>query len=393
MAFLIRLLSMKHALITPLIAISLCASACAATSIDQAEHLISTGLNYLKTQQQADGSWEKSPYEPVGITALVLKAFVLQPGYSYKTDFIARGYRVLLADQVPSGGIYKNSLSCYNTAVSISALAAAHNSDFKPRIEKAVSYLKDLQWVGDATTPDGKPYDKSWYGGWGYGGEKHGGSRPDLSNTQMALEALHDAGIPKTDPAYEAAITFVSSLQNRKASNSAPWAGNDGGFIYSCGPTGQGESAAGSYTTADGQRRLRSYGSMTYAGLKSFVYAGLTKQDPRVQAAFAWISGHFTLDENPGMAALGPDSAKSGLYYYFLTLSRALNAYDSPQITDAQSHPHDWRIDLIKKLTSLQHPDGSWSGDKRWMEQNPTLVTAYCVLSLQEAVADLREHP
>ncbi|HWB53464.1 MAG TPA: prenyltransferase/squalene oxidase repeat-containing protein, partial [Tepidisphaeraceae bacterium] len=350
-------------------------------AINKAQHLIATGLDYLKTQQQPDGSWQKSPYEPIGVTAIVLKAFVQEPTYSSKTPFLAHGFQKLLAYQLESGGIYKNSLACYNTAIAISALSAAHDPAFKPAIDKAVAYLKNLQWVGDMTTPDGKPYDKSWYGGWGYGGKKEGGSRPDLSNTQMALDALHDAGISKTDPAYEAAITFVSSLQNRQASNSAKWATNDGGFIYSPGPTGEGQSAAGAYTAPDGQRHLRSYGSMTYAGLKSFIYAGLSKQDPRVQAAFAWISGHFTLSENPGMAAMGPDYAKQGLYYYYMTLSRALHAYDTPTITDDKNHSHDWRVDLINKLASEQQADGSWSGEKRWMENNPVLVTAYSVLS------------
>ncbi|HEY1686778.1 MAG TPA: hypothetical protein VGG19_18600 [Tepidisphaeraceae bacterium] len=359
------------------------------STIDKAQHLISTGLDYLQHQQKPDSSWQ-NPYEPVGITAIVLKAFVQSPPNSSKTDFVARGYDKLLANQLESGGIYKDSLACYNTAISISALAAAHDPAFQPAINKAVAYLKSLQWVGDMTTPEGNRFDKSWYGGWGYGGGKTSGSRPDLSNTQMALDALHDAGIPKDDPAYAAAITFVSSLQNRQASNSAPWATDDGGFIYSPGPKGAGESPSGAYLDSNANRHLRSYGSMTYAGLKSFIYAGLSKDDPRVKAAFAWISGHFTLDENPGMATADP---KAGLYYYYVTLSRALNAYDVPTITDAKSHPHDWRIELIDKLATEQHADGSWSGDKRWMENNPTLVTAYSVLSLEEAVTDLQRNP
>jgi squalene-hopene/tetraprenyl-beta-curcumene cyclase len=385
------MLNRKIKILAVLLTLSCFARADNTEAIDKAQHLIATGLDYLQKQQKPDGSWQ-NPYEPVGVTAIVLKAFAQEPPYSSKTPFVARGYDKLLSNQLESGGIYKDSLACYNTAISISALSAAHDPAFKPAIDKAIAYLKNLQWVGDATTPEGKPYDKSWYGGWGYGGGKTSGSRPDLSNTQMALDALHDAGIPKTDPAYEAAISFVSSLQNRKASNSATWATDDGGFIYSPGPTGQGESPSGVYLDSQADRHLRSYGSMTYAGLKSFIYAGLSKNDPRVRAAFAWISGHFTLDENPGMAAADPANAKFGLYYYYVTLSRALHAYNAPKITDADSHPHDWRIELIDKLAKEQHADGSWSGEKRWMENSPVLVTAYSVLSLQEAINDLEEH-
>lgn len=361
-------------------------------AINKAAHLIDNGLGFLQSQQKPDNSWQ-NPYEPVGVSALVLKAFVQDPAFNSKTPFVARGYQKLLSNQLESGGIYKDALACYNTAVCISALSAAHDPAFKPAIDKAVAYLKNLQWVGDAKTPAGKPYDKSWYGGWGYGGGKTSGSRPDLSNTQMALDALHDAGIAKNDPAYEAAITFVSSLQNHKSTNSAAWATDDGGFIYSPGPTGQGESPSGAYLDAQANRHLRSYGSMTYAGLKSLIYAGLSKNDPRVQAAFAWISGHFTLYENPGMGDADPSNAKNGLYYYYVALSRALHAYDAPEITDAKNNKHDWRKELINRLASEQKSDGSWAGEKRWMENNPVLVTAYSVLSLQEAMKDLQDHP
>ena len=66
---------------------------------------------------------------------------------------------------------------------------------------------------------------------------------------------------------------------------------------------------------------------MTYAGLKSMIYAGLTKDDPRVKAAMEWIGKNWTLDENPGMQYADPSdpaSAQSGLYYYYHTLARAL---------------------------------------------------------------------
>ena len=77
----------------------------------------------------------------------------------------------------------------------------------------------------------------------------------------------------------------------------------------------------------DGKRIVRSYGSMTYAGLKSMIYCGLTKDDPRVKAAWNWIRKNWTLDINPGMQFSNPKDPKageSGLYYYYHTLARAL---------------------------------------------------------------------
>jgi squalene-hopene/tetraprenyl-beta-curcumene cyclase len=132
---------------------------------------------------------------------------------------------------------------------------------------------------------------------------------------------------------------------------------------------------------------------MTYAGLKSMIYAGLSHDDPRVKAAWGWISRNFTVDENPGMAALGPDNAKGGLFYYYYTMSRALSAYGQPIIVDPQGHKHDWRQELIDKIASLQATDGSFVGERRWMEDSPVLVTSYTVIALEEAKKDLQTHP
>ena len=88
-----------------------------------------------------------------------------------------------------------------------------------------------------------------------------------------------------------------------------------------------------------------------------------------------------------------PENAQQGLYYYYHTLGRAMNEFDQPIITDPQGNKHDWRVELIDKLSSLQKPDGSWVGEKRWMEDNPVLVTAYSVLAMEEARRDLQQHP
>jgi squalene-hopene/tetraprenyl-beta-curcumene cyclase len=355
-----------------------------------AQAVIDRGLAALKSKQNEDGGWQR-PNDPPAITAIVLKAFVQDPRYDASTDFVKKGFDKLLGYQLENGGIYKDLLANYNTAVAVSALAAAEDPSFKQRIEKATAYLKGLQWTEH--TPPGPKGERvvdeknPWYGGWGYGRS----GRPDGSNMQLALDALHDAGLKPDDPAYKAAIKFASRMQNQSETNDQPWAGDDGGFVYT--PANNGESMAGVIQSPEGDRQLRSYGSMTYAGLKSMIYAGLTKDDPRVKAAWDWISKNWTLDENPGMRLADAAQAQQGLYYYYHTLARALNAYDQPTITDASGKSHDWRLELIAKLSSLQQPDGSWVGDKRWMEDNPVLVTSYAVLALQEAMEDLKQHP
>jgi squalene-hopene/tetraprenyl-beta-curcumene cyclase len=358
----------------------------------KAHATLDKALAYLKAQQQPDGGWQGKD-EPPAVTAIVLRGFVQQPGVTSQTDFVAKGFQKLLSYQLENGGIYQDLLANYNTAIAVSALAAANDPAFKPRLDKAAAYLRGLQWseVGAGPGPKGERVtDKSnvWYGGYGYSRA----GRPDLSNTQMTLDALHDAGLKPDDPAFKAAIEFVSRTQNRSESNDQKaWVGEDGGFVYT--PAGGASSVAGEYVGPDGRKMLRSYGSMTYAGLKSMIYAGLTKDDPRVKAAWDWIGKNWTLDENPGMKLNKPDTAKFGLYYYYHTLARALNAYDEPTIVDAKGAKHDWRAELIDKLAATQGADGSWAGEKRFMEDKPVLSTAYAVLALQEAVKDLKEHP
>jgi squalene-hopene/tetraprenyl-beta-curcumene cyclase len=367
----------------------------------RAQALIDKGLAFLKTQQKPDGGWQGEK-DPPALTALVLRAFVRADKYDADTDFVQKGYNKLLAYQVEDGGIYKDLLANYNTAIAITALVAAEKPEYQERVDKAVAYLKGLQWT-EKTDPEFPDKSKKpplvkgeadpYYGGWGYGGHSRGAGRPDLSNAQMTLEALKEAGLDEKDPAYQRALKFVTRLQNRSETNDQPWAGDDGGFVYSPADNRQGESFAGEYQGPDGRRMLRSYGSMTYAGLKSMIYAGLTKDDPRVKDAWSWITKNWTLDENPGMRMNTPDNAQHGLFYYYHTLAKALNAYDEPTIVDPQGKRHDWRVELVDKLASLQRDDGSWAGDKKWQEENPVLVTAYVVNALQEVTQDLKEHP
>lgn len=362
---------------------------------DKMQKVMDKGLEFLKSHQSPDGSWQSGPRDLPGVSGLVLRAFVMDPRYNADTDFVKKGFERFIAQQQPDGGIYNGSVANYNTAIGVSTLAAANKAEYKPNIDKALAFLKGKQWNDSDSGADAPPAEgnNSFYGGWGYANQGQGKGRPDLSNSQMVIDALHDAGIPKDDPAYKAAVKFLSRIQNRSETNDLAWAGNDGGFIYSLGPNGQGQSSAGAFTTADGKPQLRSYGSMTYAGLKSFIFAGLSKDDARVKAAFDWITKNWTLDENPGMRTSNPGEAQAGLFYYYHTLARALNEYDQPVITDPQGKKHDWRVELIDKLAAVQKEDGSYLGDARWMENNPTLATAFAVLALQEVQKDLKEHP
>jgi squalene-hopene/tetraprenyl-beta-curcumene cyclase len=377
------------------------APALAADAVGRAQALIGSGLGFLDDRQQADGTWQADERVPPAITALVLRAHVGSDGFDPDSPDVRRGYEALLAQQVGDGGIYDDLLANYNTAIAVSALAAARDEAgddrYQRQIDDAIAYLRRLQWTpeteadfaGEDQSQQVSGEDDPFFGGWGYGGRSRGAGRPDLSNAGMALQALHDAGIPSDDPAYQKALVFISRLQNNSETNANDWAGDDGGFIYSPDADRSFESFGGEFVTPDGQRRLRSYGSMTYAGLKSMIYAGLTKDDPRVRAAFDWAQDNWTLDRNPGMPEGNEDH---GRFYYYLMLARALDAYDQP-VLDTLDGPVDWRVALIEKLDEIQAEDGSWAGVSKWREDDPVMVTAYAVNALNHAIKDLREHP
>lgn len=356
------------------------------------EGAIDKGLSFLKSQQKPDGGWQREN-DPPAITAIPLKAFAQDPKTGPNADFVKKGYDKLLTYQHDDGSISQDLLNNYNTSIAISALAAANNPAYKERIDLAVAYVRGIQWTDKSTGPKGEKItdDKNnWWGGWGYSRS----GRPDLSNAQMAVEALQNAGLSKDDPAFANALKFITRTQNNSETNDQKFAGNDGGFVYT--PANDGDSQAGVFIGPDGKRVVRSYGSMTYAGLKSMIYAGLSKDDTRVKAAWDWISKNYTVDVNPGFVTNDPkngDMSRYGLYYYYHTMARALNVYDEPVITDGHGQKHDWRVELADKIVGLQRPDGSWAGEKKWFEDNGVLTTSYAVLALQEIQRDLKEHP
>lgn len=348
---------------------------------ERAERLIQRGAAFLIAAQNAEGGWDEN--NSIGVSALATRALALASEVGPRHPATRRGVRAVLRAQRPDGGIYSAAglHNNYETSVAISMLAAMRDDALRNEIERARKYVTALQW--DET--ENRSPDDVFYGGAGYG---HG-KRPDLSNTQIMLDALRDSGLPKDDPAYAKAMIFVQRCQMRGETNDQPFArgASDGGFIYS--PANGGESKAGYVESENGgdrdaqDRRLRSYGSMTYAGFKSMLYAGLDRNDPRVQSAWDWIRAHYTLDHNPNMPER---QAREGLYYYYHVFARALAAWGDDVVADRQGRRHNWRRELVEHLEAAQRSDGSWvNSEDRWMEGNPVLATSFAVLALAES--------
>lgn len=348
----------------------------ATADVELHRQTVAKGVAYLLQQGQdrTDGSFSKqlSP----AVTSMCTSALI-RNGVPVGNPQVQQSLAFIQSMVQPDGGIYApgSNLRNYETSVGIMCLAQANealgDSRYDEIISNATRFLKGIQWDEE----EGHQPVSRHYGGQGYGSHK----RPDASNTSFFLDALKEVKTESNSAAMSKAITFMSRCQNLPTPhNDAQFAqvvGEDdrGGFIYSAVGKGETKAELTSDTPVGG---LRSYASMTYAGLKSFLYAGIDKDDIRVKAAMDWIARHYDLQSNPGVG-------QQGLYYYYHVFAKALNAYQQPAIETADGQSHNWRSDLVKVLAEKQSPDGSWTNSAdRWYEGDPNLATSYSLLAL-----------
>ena len=331
------------------------------------EQMVEKAIAFLTTKgQAADGSFNAAAGP--GVTALVASG-LLRNGRSPDDPLVAKSLKYLETFAREDGGIYANEsfYKNYETCLAILCLADANKDGrYTKLLKKAEAFAKDTQWDESET----KDKSDTFYGGAGYGRSK----RPDLSNTTFLMDALKATGNDENSEAMQRALVFVSRCQNLEGPhNTTEFAAKnpDGGFYYS--PAAGGSSQAGKDEKTGG---LRSYASMTYAGLKSMLYAGVKKDDPRVVAAVKWLGQNYDLKTNPGMGT-------SGLYYYYHTFAKALAATGEDTFTDEKGVKHDWRQELVAELSSRQRADGAWvNEDARWLEGDTSIVTGYALLAL-----------
>ena len=330
------------------------------------EKAVSKAIDYLRQKGQADdGSFSRQ--SGPAVTALVTTALV-RNGLAVKDPMVAKALKYIESFAQDDGGIYHTGSTHqnYETCVAMLVLSEANGDGrYDKLLKRAEDFIKGLQW----DEQEGQDKSSFSYGGAGYGGKK----RPDLSNTSFFTDALKAVGDGPDDEAMKKALLFVSRCQNLETEyNTSPFAAKnpDGGFYYTV--AADGESFAGKLDNGG----LRSYGSMTYAGLKSMIFAGVGPDDPRVKAAVEWVRKNYSLDTNPGMG-------DAGLYYYYHTFAKALDALGQDELIDADGTKHNWRHELAAELAKRQHEDGSWSNtNSRWLEGDPNLVTGYALLAL-----------
>lgn len=352
----------------------------AATPAADAEAVLRRGAAWLAVRQREDGSFSQPEFPALTGLALWALAGSGLPGYEAP---IRRAADYLAGCAQPDGGIYRpipgrkgGGLATYNTAICLTALHVAGRQDLAPMLLAARDFLAAAQETEDPLFRGGFGYDRA-------------NERPyaDLMNTHFALEAMRrtealeearPAGRPRADLRWEAALAFVEGLQNPAGTGPD----NAGGFFYTHNDPKAGTATVAVRTAAGMEERvvLRSYGSITYAGLLALVHCRLTRDDPRVRSALDWAARHWSLEENPGMG-------DQGLFFFYNVLGRSLDASGARTLERPQAPAVDWRSELLAKLAALQQDDGSWvNANGRFWENDPVLATAYALIAAQAAL-------
>jgi squalene-hopene/tetraprenyl-beta-curcumene cyclase len=340
----------------------------AAPSADDVKALVDKALGFYKSVQKDGGNFFDSPQAEPGLTALIAAAFV-RNGVPSDNPVVAKAIAYVEKNVKPDGGVYIKGMSTYMTCLAIMAFKEVNKGGkYDKVIETAAKYVRSLQY-GDGLKEDDPAFGSASY-------DKPGGKGgPDLSNTHFMVEALLASGVSKDDPSIQRALKYISRCQNLESEfNKLGFAtkvtdDDKGGFVYNPAADPKGDKG-------NGNGGLRSEGGMTYAGLKSFLYAGVGKSDKRVEAAIAWVRKHYTVTENPGMK-------DAGLFYYYHTFAKAMDALGEDMFVDAKGVKHDWRQELFDELKKKQKENGSWANTNRaFLETAPELATAFAVLAL-----------
>ena len=345
--------------------------------IREAKAALDRGNEWLMAKQRESGVWSNDEFP--ALTGLAVWALSLG-GYE-DSAAVSNGVNFILSCVHPDGSIWQEpselrkggGLANYNTAMCMVALHTTNRDDVREIVARARDYMVANQHLES----------DEFRGGFGYD-DKTGRPYADLSNSYIGYEAMRltqeiedlrmTPGEAKADLDWDAALSFVESLHNP-----------DGGFIYK-----PGHSMAGAVTNAQNEVTFRSYGSMTYAGLLSLIYADVDKTDQRVASAYEWAVKHWTLEENPG-------KGQEGLYYFYNVLSKALSAYGSTVLERPDGSMTNWREEMLKTLVNKQKVDGDsglgfWQNDAgRWWEADPVLATAYSLIALNVTLAGVAD--
>jgi len=378
----------------------------AAPQDDVAQKLTETyasAAEWILGQQDASGAWkqgqgDKATASPA-FTGLIVTALGGAPK-SLKEKYkpaVDKGIGYLLSKINADGSVGEGPtgtfVKTYATGIALMAFASVERTDkVANAIRGAHAYMKQNQ------LKEGKDA-----GGMGYGDDQGGGRKAiaNLSTTGFAAEGLHQSGLPQDDEFWKLVVKYVRKCQNNSETNNDPEfvaelkskglvVGDDGSLYYStvADPKAQ---KVGTKKVAD-KESIAGYGSMTYDGIKTYLYAGLKKDAPEVKAAVDWVRKNYSVEFHPGFPF---DAAKRqhlrGLYHYYLVMSRALDALGENPFETFDGKKHDWAREIAGQLVTQVKESKMWQNDNSaWFEGDPLLTTSYVLVTCNTLLKNVK---
>ncbi len=360
--------------------------------------------DWMVAQQDASGAWkqvagEKTVPSP-SFTGLIVAALGGAPP-SLKAKYkpaVDKGLGYLLSKINTDGSVGEGPtgtfVKTYATGIALMAFASVERTDkVANAIRGAQAYLKQNQ------LKEGK--DR---GGIGYGDDKPDGSKTtiaNLSTTGFSAEGMFQSGLPKDDEFWKLVVKYVRKCQNNSETNNDPEfvaelkskglvVGDDGSLYYSTVADAKAQKV-GTKKVAD-KESIAGYGSMTYDGIKTYLYAGLKKDSPEVKSAVDWVRKNYSVEVHPGFPF---DAAQRqhlrGLYHYYLVMSRALDALGENPFETFDGKKHDWAREIAVQLVKQVKESKMWKNENSaWFEGDPLLTTSYVLVTCNTLLKNVK---
>jgi len=330
-------------------------------SPDDVRNAMNLGIRYLKSSQNANGTWSEDSRmrAPDGITALCTLA-LLNAGEKPDEEHVKKALN------------YLRKLRPTTTyVVSLQTMVLCRGT---PADDQLV-IGRNVQWLEDAQLKSG-PADRK--GGWSYGLSPTERSVPgDASNSQFALLALYEAA--RVTESGQISLTIHRETWERVRTY---WINNQR----------DDNGSWGYYKPMEGT------GSMTCAGIASLLISGDVLHEPdakvsgdqidgcyrapsedqdRIDKGIDWLRRHFTVRVNPSST---PSNSGLWHYYYLYGLERAGRLTARRKIGE-----YDWYREgasfLVQAIGSVV-TRSSWKGSGH--EDNEDIATSLALLFLSK---------
>lgn len=341
---------------TLLIALTFCAPLAAHAELtpEQVRRAIARAIDYFKHEQKGDGSF------PVGGVHLAdysggsttLATLALLTAGVPPTDPQVKQALIYLRSKVPQKRTYVVSLQTM-------ALCAAGSKTDLGLIRS------NVKWLEKAQQHDGR---------WGY---EMAGENRDLSNTQFALLAMHEAErfsdtIRVSDEVWKRALAFHLNHQYPDGS----W-----GYSSSLRSGGYGSmTCAGIASVIICSQRLRDQVKLNQGQLQccgQMDEAGLAERsDAAVKKGLQWLARHFSVKRHPNI----PSDDRQWLYYYLYSLERVGRLSARRHIAFG-GKSYDWYREGTEQLVRTQKVEGHWKGTGVG-EDSKLIATSFALLFL-----------